>query len=166
MDNVGGSYRFWGFGHRIQGKVSLLGVSAKTQSWLRFRLMGIAFGGVLSLLGLFVRFLHLTAFLLFVLNTRVLTIAHIPLHKMMTTCPKTPRTQRARKHIPRVGARTKSILSLCTIVLVQVPRKQISIRPCKRKLRTSACQGTSRGSGILDEPLKSKHPNNEMIGAS
>ena len=37
--------------------------------------MGIAFGGVLSLLGLFVQFLHLTAFLLFVLNTRVLTIA-------------------------------------------------------------------------------------------
>ena len=73
----GGSYRFWGFGHRIQGKVSLLGVSAKTQSWLRLRLMGIAFGGVLSLLGLLVRFLHLTAFLLFVLNTRVLTIAHM-----------------------------------------------------------------------------------------
>ena len=39
--------------------------------------MGIAFGGVLSLLGLFVRFLQFTAFLLFVLNTRVLTIAHI-----------------------------------------------------------------------------------------
>ena len=73
----GGSYRFWGFGRRIQGKVSLLGVSAKTQSWLRLRLMGIAFGGVLSLLGLFVRFLHLRAFLLFVLNTRVLTIAHM-----------------------------------------------------------------------------------------
>ena len=77
MDNLGGSYRFWGFGRRIQGKVSPLGVSAKTQSWLRLRLMGIAFGGVLSLLGLFVRALHLTAFLLFVLNTRVLTIAHI-----------------------------------------------------------------------------------------
>ena len=77
MDNLGGSYRFWGFWCRIHGKVSLLGVSAKTQSWLRLRLMGIAFGGVLSLLGLFVRFLHLTAFLLFVLNTRVLTIAHI-----------------------------------------------------------------------------------------
>ena len=65
MDNLGGSYRFWGFGRRIQGKVSPLGVSAKTQSWLRLRLMGIAFGGVP----------HLTAFLLFVLNTRVLTIA-------------------------------------------------------------------------------------------
>ena len=77
MDNLGGSYRFWGFGRRIQGKVSPLGVSAKTQSWLRLRLMGIAFGGVLSLLGLFVRALHLTAFLLFVLNTQVLTIAHI-----------------------------------------------------------------------------------------
>ena len=77
MDNLGGSYRFWGFGRRIQGKVSPLGVSAKTQSWLRLRLMGIAFGGVLSLLGLFVRALHLTAFLLFVLNTRVLTIAHM-----------------------------------------------------------------------------------------
>ena len=77
MDNLAGSYRFWGFGRRIQGKVSHLGVSAKTQSWLRLRLMGIAFGGVLSLLGLFVRFLHRTAFLLFVLNTRVLTIAHI-----------------------------------------------------------------------------------------
>ena len=77
MDNLGGSYRFWGFGRRISGKVSLLGVSAKPQSWLRLRLMGIAFGGVLSLLGLFVRFLYLTAFLLFVLNTRVLTIAHI-----------------------------------------------------------------------------------------
>ena len=65
---------------RIQGKISLLGVSAKTQSWLRLRLMGIAFGGVLSLLGLFARFLHLTAFLLFVLNTRVLTIAHIDMY--------------------------------------------------------------------------------------
>ena len=77
MDNLGGSCRFWGFGRRMQGKVSLLGVSAKTQSWLRLRLMGVAFGGVLSLLGLFVRLLHLTAFLLFVLNTRVLTIAHM-----------------------------------------------------------------------------------------
>ena len=77
MENLAGSYRLWGFGRRIQGKVSPLGVSAKTQSWLRLRLMGIAFGGVLSLLGLFVRALHLTAFPLFVLNTRVLTIAHM-----------------------------------------------------------------------------------------
>ena len=30
-----------------------LGDSAKTQSWLRLRLMGIAFGGVLSRLGVF-----------------------------------------------------------------------------------------------------------------
>ena len=73
MDNLGGSYRFWGFWRRIQEKVSLLGGSAKT----RLRLMGMAFGGVLSLLGLFVRFLHITAFLLFVPNTRVLAIAHI-----------------------------------------------------------------------------------------
>ena len=77
MDKLGGSYRFWGFWCRIQGKVSLLGGSAKTQSWLRLSLMGIAFGGVSSLLGLFVRFLHLTAFLLFVLYTRVLTIARL-----------------------------------------------------------------------------------------
>ena len=77
MDNLGGSYRFWGFWRSIQGKVSLLGDSAKTHSWSRLRLRGIAFGGVLPLLGLFARFLHLTAFLLFVPNTRVLTIAHI-----------------------------------------------------------------------------------------
>ena len=77
MDNLGGSYRFWGVWRSIQGKVSLLGDSAKTHSWQRLRLRGIAFGGVLSLLGLFARFLHLTAFLLFVPNTRVLTIADI-----------------------------------------------------------------------------------------
>ena len=34
-------------------------------------------GGSYCLWGFFVRFLHLTAFLLFVPNTRVLTIAHI-----------------------------------------------------------------------------------------
>ena len=71
MDNLGGSYRFWGFWCRIHGKVSLLGVSAKIQSWLRLRLMGITLGGSYRFWGL--RFLHLTAFLLFALNTRVLT---------------------------------------------------------------------------------------------
>ena len=58
-------------------RVSLLRGSTKTQSCFRLRLRGIAFGGVLSLLGLLARFLDLTAFLLFVRNTRVLTIAHI-----------------------------------------------------------------------------------------
>ena len=84
MDNLGGSYRFWGFSRSIQGKVSLLGDSAKTHSWLRLRLRGIAFGGVLSLFGLFARFLHLTAFLLFVPNTRVLTIAHTRTNSLYT----------------------------------------------------------------------------------
>ena len=87
MDSLGGSYRFWGFVRRIQGKVSLLGVSAKTQSWLPLRLMGIAFGGVLALLGLFVRLLHLTAFLLFVLNSRVLTIAHMYISNQLALVP-------------------------------------------------------------------------------
>ena len=73
-------WTIWGGPIAIGG----LGVGYKeTQSWLRLRLMGIAFGGVLSLLGLFVRFLHLTAFLLFVLNTRVLTIAHIYIYIYM-----------------------------------------------------------------------------------
>ena len=96
MDNLGGGghYRFWGFWRRIQGKVSLLGGSAKTQSWLRLRLMGIAFGGVLSLLGLFVRFLHLTAFLLFVLNTRVLTIAHMGFHVSLGEYKTIPKPQK------------------------------------------------------------------------
>ena len=44
---------------------------------LTSQIEGYRFWGVHSVLGLFSRFLHLTAFLLFVPNTRVLTIAHI-----------------------------------------------------------------------------------------
>ena len=68
--------------------MSLLGGSAKTRSWLRLRLRGIAFGGFLSLLGLLARVLHLPAFLLCVPLTRVLTIAHIRVQVVLPWPPK------------------------------------------------------------------------------
>ena len=76
MDNLGGPIAFGGCGAGMRRiNVSLSGGSGKTQSCSRLGLRGIALGGVLSLLRLFVPFLRVTAFLLFVPNRRVLTIA-------------------------------------------------------------------------------------------
>ena len=60
------------------GVRSLLGGFGQNKKRLRLRLRGIAlfWGGPIAV-GLFARFLHLTAFLLCVPNTRVLTSAHM-----------------------------------------------------------------------------------------
>ena len=67
---------FGGFGIGYREKCRFWGFNQKP-SWLHLRLRGMASAGVLSLLGLFARFLHLPAFLLFVPYMRVLTIAHM-----------------------------------------------------------------------------------------
>ena len=89
MDKLGGGrgpIAFGPFGVGCKKGVAF-GGSAKTQSCFRLRSSGIAFGGVLSLLVFFSRFLCLTAFLLFVPNRRVLAIAHMYVNIIYTHTP-------------------------------------------------------------------------------
>ena len=75
--NGGGPIAFAGFGAAENKGISFGGFCLNIvtiQSWTEGASLR---GGVLSLLGVFARFLYLTAFLLLVPDTRVSTIAHI-----------------------------------------------------------------------------------------